>query len=119
MRTFNHCLTTSRSGKSILFRITVSDRDGERIMTFSSVKGWRAELAKRHLMFDSDEWNDAAVKTFVGLNALSAAKDKIEAIHYIDTVRSMGSTETHFWASKFLTTNGKARSAWGAFYREK
>ena len=119
MRTFNHRLAASQSGKSVLFRVKVSDRDGERMMTFSSVKGWRAELAKRYLMFDSDEWNDSAVRTFVGLNALGASRDRIEAVHYIDTVRSMGSTEAHFWASKFLTANGRARSAWGAFYREK
>lgn len=118
MRTFNHCLATSRSGKSALFRVTVNDRDGERVITLSSVLGWRAKLARRYLTFDSDEWNDAAVRTFVGLNVLSAARDRIEAIHYIDTVQSMGSTEVHFWTSKFLT-NDRARSAWRAFYRER
>ena len=118
MRTFNHCLATSRSGKSALFRVTVNDRDGVRKITLSSVLGWRAKLARRHLAFDSDEWNDAAVRTFVGLHALGAARDNAEAIHYIDTVRSMGSMEAHFWASKFLS-NGKTRGAWRAFYRER
>ena len=118
MRAFNHCLAASRSGKSMLFRVTVNDRDGERMITLSSVLGWRAKLARRYLAFDSDEWNDTAVRTYVGLNALGAARDKIEAIHYIDTVRSMGSMEAHFWASKFLT-NDRARSAWRALYRER
>lgn len=115
MRTFNHCLIPSKSGKSILFRVTVNDRYGEKTMTLSSVMGWRADLAKKYLSFDSDEWNDAAVRTFVGLNVLSAAKDRSEAIHYIDTVKTIGNTEAHFWASKFLS-NERARSAWRSFY---
>lgn len=118
MRTFNHCLAASRSGKSALFRITVNDRYGERTITLSSVTGWRAVLAKRYLSFDSDEWGDQAVRMFVGLNVLSAAKDKVEAIHYIDTVKSIGSAEIHFWASKFLN-NDKARGAWRVLYRER
>ena len=117
MRTFNHRLAASRSGKSMLFRITVNDRYGERMITLSSVTGWRATLARKYLSFDSDEWGDKVVRAFVGLNVLSAAKDRHEAIHYIDTVKSIGSAEIHFWASKFLNSN-KARSAWGALYRE-
>ena len=118
MRTFNHCLVSSRSGKSALFRIIVNDRYGERMITLSSVLGWRAELARKYLSFDSDEWDDTTVRTFVGLNVLSAAKDRMEAIHYIDTIKAMGSTEAHFWASKFLNNN-RARSAWRVFYRER
>ena len=118
MRTFNHSLISSRSGKSELFRVTVNDRYGERLVTLSSVMGWRAKLARKYLSFDSDEWNDATVRTFVGLNALSAARDRLEAMHYIDVVKSMGSTEAHFWASKFLT-NDRTRGAWRALYRER
>ena len=118
MRTFNHCLTPSRSGKSILFRITVNDQYGERMITLSFVSGWRAELAEKYLSFDSDSWNDQTVRTFVGLNALKSAKDKTEAIHFIDAVRSMGNMEAHFWASKFLN-NDKTRGAWRAFYRDR
>ena len=118
MRTFNHCLAASRSGKSVLFRVTVNDQYGERAITLSSVMGWRADLARRYLSFESDRWGDQAVRTFVGLNVLSAAKDRLEAIHYIDTVRSIGSAEAHFWASKFLN-NDKARGAWRALYRER
>ena len=118
MRTFNHCLGSSRSGKSVLFRVTVNDRYGERMITLSSVTGWRAELARRYLALDSDEWDDNAVRTFVGLNVLSAARDRFEAIHYIDTVKSIGSAEVHFWANKFLN-NCNARGAWRALYRER
>lgn len=118
MRTFNHCLVASRSGKSALFRVTINDRYGEKMITLSSVKGWRAELAKKHLSFDTDDWDDAAVMTFVGLNVLSAARDRFEAVHYIDTVKSLGSTEAHFWASKFLN-NYRTRGAWRALYRER
>lgn len=118
MRTFNHCLTSSRSGKSVIFRITVNDQDGESTIPLSMVMGWRAELARKYLTFDSDEWNDTAARTFVGLNVLSAAKDKFEAIHYVDIVKSIGNTEAYFWASKFLS-NDKARGAWKAFYKER
>lgn len=102
----------------MLFRITVNDRYGEKMITLASVSGWRAKLARKYLLFDSDEWDDTTVRTFVGLNALSAARDKPEAIHYIDTVKSIGRTEAHFWASKFLN-NDRTRVAWRAFYRER
>ena len=116
MRTFNHALVASKSGKSMLFRVTINDREGERMMTLSSVMGWRAALAGKYLSFDSDEWGDQAARMFVGLNVLSAAKDRTEAIHYIDIVKTIGSAEAHFWASKFLN-NDRARYAWRAFYR--
>ena len=118
MRTFNHCLATSRSGKSVLFRVTVNDRLGERMITLSSVTGWRADIAAKHLQFDSEEWNDVAVKTFVGLNALKAARDRREALRYIEIVRTVGGMETHFWASKFLSNENTA-GAWRAFYRKR
>lgn len=118
MRTLNHRLAPSRSGKSVLFRVTVNDRYGERMVTLSSVSGWRAALARRYLQFDSNEWDENAVRTFVGLNALSAARDKREALHYIETVKSIGSMEAHFWANKFLN-NDRARAAWRALYRER
>ena len=102
----------------MLFKVTVNDRYGERMVTLSSVTGWRAELAKKYLSFDSDEWNDTTVRTFVGLRALSAARDRFEAIHYIDMVKTIGSTEAHFWASKFLN-NERTRGAWRALYRER
>ena len=62
--------------------------------------------------------DENAVRTFVGLNALSAARDKREALHYIETVKSIGSMEAHFWANKFLN-NDRARAAWRALYRER
>ena len=117
MREFNHCLVASKSGKSMLFRVTVNDRFGERVMTLSSVTGWRAALAKKYLSFDSGELDDRAVRTFIGLNVLSAARDRFEALHYIDMVRSIGSMEAHFWANKFLS-NDNARGAWRALYRK-
>ena len=92
MRSFNHCLVSSRSGKSTLFRITVNDRYGEKMIILISVLGWRAKLARKYLLFDSDEWDDVTVRTFVGLNVLSAARDNHEATHYIDTVKTIGRT---------------------------
>lgn len=115
MRTFNHALVASKSGKSMLFRVTIHDSYGEKMITLSSVKGWRAGLARKYLSFDSDEWGDQAARVFVGLNVLSAAKDRIDAIHYIDIIKTMGSAEIHFWASKFLN-NDRTRAAWRVFY---
>lgn len=115
MRTFNHALVASKSGKSMQFRVTIHDRYGEKMITLSSVMGWRADLARKYLSFDSDEWGDQTARMFVGLNVLSASKDKMEAIHYIDIIKTMGSAETHFWASKFLN-NTRTRTAWRAFY---
>lgn len=109
---------SSKSGKSELFRVTVNDRYGERMVTLSSVTGWRAKIARKYLSFDSEEWNDTTVRTFVGLNALGAARDELEALHYIDIVKSIGKTDAHFWANKFLT-NDRARGAWRVFYRER
>lgn len=115
MRSFNHCLAASRSGKSVHFQVTVNDRYGEQPISLSWVFGWRAELAKKHLSFDSDEWGGQAVRTFVGVNTLRAARDKFEALHYIDTVKSMNIAEVHFWAGKFLS-NHRTKSAWRVFY---
>ena len=116
MRSFNHCLTASKSGKSALFRITVNDRFGKQIITLSSVTGWRAKIAMKYLTLDAEEWDDHTVRKFVGLNALKAAKDRFEALKYIDQVKSLGSMEIHFWANKFLT-NENSQKAWRAFYK--
>jgi len=116
LRALNHCLINSKSGKSAFFRVLINDRYGETKVTLASVSGWRAHLAKKYLSFDSAEWNDHTVRRYVGIKALGVARDRQEAVHYIDLVRSMGSTEAHFWASKFLG-NDRAHSAWRALYR--
>ena len=116
MRNFNHCLTTSKSGKSVIFRITVDDRFGEQTINFFSVTGWRARLATTYLSFETEEWNDDVVRKFVGINVLKASKDKFEAMQQIDQVKSLGNMEVHFWANKFLTNDNSAK-AWRALYK--
>ena len=116
MRSFNHCLTASKSGKSALFRITVNDRFGKQIITLSSVTGWRAKIAMKYLTLDAEEWDDHTVRKFVGLSVLKAARNRFEALKYIDQVKSLGNMEVHFWANKFLT-NENSQKAWRAFYK--
>ncbi len=116
MRSFNHCLTTSKSGKSVIFKITVDDRFGEETINFSSVTGWRARLATKHLSFDTEEWNDDVVRKFVGLSVLKSSKDKFEAMQFMEQVKTLGNMEVHFWANKFLTNENSAK-AWRALYK--
>ncbi len=99
-----------------MFKITVDDVFGEQTINFSSVTGWRAKLATKYLSFETDEWNDVVVRKFVGLHVLKAAKDKFEAMQYIEQVKSLGNMEIHFWANKFLTNNNSLK-AWRAFYK--
>ena len=115
MRSINHCITTSKSGKSAHFRIIVDDRFGKQAVTISSVTGWRAKLATKYLLFDTAEWNDSTVRQFVGIHVVKAARDKFEARQYIEHIKSLGSMEVHFWANKFLI-NENAPKAWRAFY---
>ena len=117
MRNFNHCLTTSKSGKSVLFQITVNDRFGEKTINFSSVTGWRTSLALKHLSFNISEWNDAVVRKFVGFCVLKSSKNKFEAIEFIEQVNALQNMEVHFWANKFLTNDNSAK-AWRSLYKK-
>ncbi len=46
---------------------------------------------------------------------LKSAKDRYEALRFIEEVRSHSSMEVHFWAYKFLSSE-KAIKAWRALY---
>jgi len=115
LRIFNHILKPSKSGKSVIFKINIDDRFGKQVVNYSSVTGWRCRLAMRHLFFDSEDWNEDVTRKFIGLQALRCAKDKYEALKFIEEVNALSSMEVHFWAYKFLT-NEKAVKAWRALY---
>jgi hypothetical protein len=115
LRVYNHVLTASKSGKSVIFQINVDDRFGKQIINHSSVTGWRCKIALKNLVFNSEDWDDDVTRKFIGLKVLKAAKTKYEALQFIEEVRSHSSMEVHFWAYKFLT-NEKAIKSWKALY---
>ncbi len=116
MREFSHCLFVSKSGKSVKFKIDVNDRFGKQTMDFLSVVGWRAALAMKYLSFEEKEWNDKTVQKFVSLHVIKTARNKFEAMQFIEQVKILGSMEVHFWANKFLMNKNSAK-AWRAFYK--
>jgi hypothetical protein len=115
MRNLIHSFSESKTGKSAIFRIEVDDRFGKKIVNFSSVKGWRKELALKYLAFEPREWNDDAARIYVGLQVLKCAKDKYEAVNFISILKLLSNIEVHFWSSKFLM-NKRTKKAWRAFY---
>lgn len=106
------------SGASVSFLANVEDRFGKTKINLSMVRGWRRELALKHLSINQNEWNDSAVKAYVGIQVLKAAKNREEALHFLKIVETLSRFELHFWASKFLN-NEKTRKAWRAFYEKK
>lgn len=115
LRNFNHVITKSKSGKSVMLKIDIDDRFGKQTINFSSVKGWRCSLALKHLAVESDEWNDDVARKFVGLEVLRCAKNQYEGMQFLNILKNLSGSEVHFWASKFMTKD-KARKAWRAFY---
>ena len=115
MRIYNHTLAASKSGKSVVFKINVDDRFGQQTINHSSVTGWRCKIALKDLVFNSEDWDDDVTRKFIGLQVLKSAKDRYEALRFIEEVRSHSSVEVHFWAYKFLSSE-KAIKAWRALY---
>ena len=111
MRTYRHVLQKSKSGKSIMFKIYVSDVFGEQKINHTSLSGWRAELAERHLLFDQEDWNDDIARKFVGMMALRAAHDRYQGTRFLNHVKQESDMEIHFWAYQFLR-NRRALTAW-------
>ena len=115
MRNINHLLCESKTGKSAVLKIEIDDRFGRKTVNFSSVKGWRKDLALKYLHFESKEWNDNVVRTYVGLQILKCATDRYEGIKFINILRSLANIESYFWSNKFLTDK-KTKRAWRSFY---
>lgn len=84
MRNINHLLCESRTGKSVALKLEVDDRYGKKTINFSLLRGWRKELALKFLRFESKEWNGHVARMYVGLQVLKCAKDKHEAINFIN-----------------------------------
>lgn len=95
---------------------TVEDRFGRYRICYSRVRGWRRELALKHLKLDTQGWNDDAERTYVGIEALKCARDEGEALKFLETVKGLDRLEVHFWTTKFLNGNKRARRAWRVLY---
>ena len=115
MRQLNHILTRSKSGKSIVLKVEINDRYGKQKINFSMLKGWRMLLAEKHLLVESDEWNDDVARKFVGMKILSASKNEFEGTKFLNIVKNHSTLEVHFWASKFML-HDKASKSWRALY---
>ena len=107
MRQINHILEKSKSGKSMILKVEIKDRYGNQKVTFSSVKGWRMFLAQKHLLVESDEWNDDVARKFVGMEILRCSKNEYEATKFLNIVKNQSILEIHFWASKFMLKEGE------------
>ena len=103
------------NGTSASFLANIEDRFGKTRIILSMVRGWRRELALKHLTFNPNEWDDSTIRAYVGIQALKTAKNRREALHFLKIVGTLSRFELHFWASKFLG-NEKTRRAWRAFY---
>ena len=115
MRIYNHVLAPSKSGKSVIFKINVDDRFGKQTINHSSVTGWRCKIALKDLVFNSEDWDDDVTRKFIGLKVLKSAKNRYEALQFIEEVKSHSNMEIHFWAYKFLTDQ-KTIKAWRSLY---
>jgi len=115
MREYKHVLCQSKSGKSVMFRVDIDDRFGKQIVNFALVSGWRSKLALKHLFFETEDWNDDVARKYVGIQVLRCAKNKYDALKFINLVKSLSAMEIHFWANKFMI-NEKSARAWRAMY---
>lgn len=115
MRFFKHSLQESKSGKSVLLRVQIDDRFGKTMVNFSKVTGWRKEVAQKYLELETGEWGDDVARVYVGLEVLKSARNRYEAIQFVNIVKSLTKLEVHFWASKFLS-NERTIRAWRVLY---
>jgi len=115
MRLFRHSLQQSRSGKSLTMKVQIDDRFGKTVVNFSKVTGWRKELADKFFVLDASDWTDDVARVYIALEVLKGAKNRREAMQFVNVVKSMTKLEVHFWASKLLST-GRAVRAWRVMY---
>lgn len=116
MRSVKYRLRESASGKTACLQAVIEDRFGQKKVSLSSLRGWRKEIAEKHLKLESGKWDDEAAKTLVSLEALKCAKSPDEAFKFLQAVNSLSQLELHFWATKFLNGDKRPRRAWMILY---
>lgn len=110
MRHFRHSLQQSNTGKSLILKVQIDDRFGKTVINFSKVTGWRKELAEKIFMLDSKEWADDTARVYIALEVLKGTRNRREALHFMNEVKTMTKLEVHFWASKLLSNERAARA---------
>lgn len=120
-------------GKSKGRDILVMKMHGKKWYYMSYVKEWRKGIIERYLNLRINNNNDILLqqqqtchttatdwekvaKIFVAFEAVNSARDYKEAINLLNAVKNMEYGEIHFWASKFLESKVKARSAFRILY---
>lgn len=106
----------SESGKTAGIVAFIEDRFGRGKVSFAMVRGWRRELALKYLKLDPQGWSDDVARAYVGIEALKCAKNRTEALKFLEVVKGLSQLEIHFWSTKFLNGNARARKAWRALY---
>lgn len=110
MRLFRHSLQRSSSGKSLTMKVQIDDRFGKTVVNFSKVTGWRKEIAEKFFVLDSEDWTDDAARVYIALEVLKSAKNRSEAVQFMNIVMTMTKLEVHFWASKLLSNERATRA---------
>jgi len=75
MRTITYVLSDEKSSLSL--KMIVKDRFGKHRFTLGSLKGWRGELAAKHIKefeINPQKWDEKTRMVFVAIHALRAAK---------------------------------------------
>ena len=104
------------SSKTAAIIASIEDRFGHNRISLSKVRGWRRELILKYLKLEPQPWGDNVVRAQVCIDAVKCARDKNEALKYIQIVQGLSKMEVHFWAAKFLHGNKRARRAWRIIY---
>lgn len=116
MRTWNHKINKTHSGKSVNLTAIVLEPYGKKTFCMSTLRGWRANLVFNYLQCESNTWDINIARKFVIMESVRTAKDQYEAQKFLSTVNLLGSMDIHFWSSKFLTNRNLASKAWRVFY---
>ncbi len=67
---------------------------------------------------ERERWDPETVRAFVGIYALKAARDREEALRYLDVVKHMEKLDIYFWSCVFLINPNKGLRAWRVLYGE-
>lgn len=116
MRIVKYSIEKSSSGKTVGLVAIVEDRFGCIKISLTKVRGWRSELALKHLRLEQQRWSDDVARAYIGIEALKCAKNEHEALKFLGIVKELSRLEIHFWSAKFLNGNKKARKAWRSLY---
>jgi hypothetical protein len=120
MRTITYVL--SEEGMSLHLKAVIEDRFGKSRFRLGSLRGWRREVAVKHipqLSINPHRWDEKTMRAFVGIHVLKAARNPGEALTFLDIVKRMHRMDVYFWTCTILEKGRKAYKAWRILYGEK